>query len=224
MTTHLAMAPPSIRQAAQTARHVPSRPVRRRPGWRRFGWMPLAPAAVTLAVMLSGITSSSYWGDETATISAVSRPLPRLIAMLGHVDVVHGLYYLLIWPIAQVAGTSELVMRLPSAVAMAAAALGIAAIGRRLSSPLAGLLAGLAFAAEPVVSLWGQDARPYAMTVAAAVLASWLLLPVLERPGAARLAAYAASVALLGYLSLTCLLLVAAHAVTVGRAWRTAPD
>ena len=85
--------------------------------------------------MLWGIGARSYWGDEADTVSAVSRSLPQLARLLGHIDAVHGLYYLVLWPVARVGGTSELVTRLPSAVAMAAAAAGVTAIGRRLVSP-----------------------------------------------------------------------------------------
>lgn len=173
------------------------------------------PAVATLGVMLIGITGASYWGDESATIVAISRPLPALWRMLGRIDAVHGLYYVGMWAVAREAGTSEFALRLPSALAMAAAAFGIAAIGWRLRSACTGVLAGLVFACLPVISSWGQNARPYAMVVAAAGLASYLLVLVIERPARGRLAAYGASVALLGYLNLIGLLLVTAHGVTV---------
>ena len=69
--------------------------------------------------------------------------------MLGHVDAVHGLYYLLLWPVTQVAGTGEMATRLPSALAMAAAAFWVAAIARRLVSRRAARCAGLLFAVLP---------------------------------------------------------------------------
>jgi mannosyltransferase len=172
---------------------------------------------VTLAVMVYGLNGASYWRDETATVSATDRSFPQLVRMLGRVDAVHGLYYSVAWAVARVFGTSEIALRLPSAVAMAAAALGVAVIGRRLRSRRTGLLAGLVFAALPEVSLAGQDARSYAMVVAAATLASYLLLNVMERPGVREVAAYALAIAVLGYLNVVGLLLVLAHAVTVGR-------
>jgi mannosyltransferase len=134
-------------------------------------------------MMLWGIDGPSYWRDEGDTVSAVSRSFPQLIGLLGHVDAVHGLYYLLLWPVARVAGTGEIATRLPSALAMAAAALGIAAIARRLASRRAALCAGLLFAALPEVSVQGHDARPYAMITAAAVLASYLLVRRPTTPG-----------------------------------------
>ena len=68
-------------------------------------WL-VAPPAVTLIVGLWGVTARPYWGDEIDTVSAVSRSLPQLARLLGHVDAVHGLYYLLLWPVAQVAAVA----------------------------------------------------------------------------------------------------------------------
>ncbi len=105
--------------------------------------------------MLWGIATPSYWRDESATLSAVSRSVPQLLWMLGRVDAVHGLYYLLMWPVIHFAGSREFDSRLPSAAAMAAAALGVAAIGRRVRSRRAGLYAGQVFAALPLVTVPG---------------------------------------------------------------------
>lgn len=165
--------------------------------------------------MLWGIDGPSYWRDEGDTISAVSRSLPQLSRLLGHVDAVHGLYYLLVWPVAQLAGTGEIATRLPSALAMAAAALGVTTIARRLASRRAARCAGLLFAVLPEVTVQGHDARPYAMVTAAAVLASYLLIRVADDPRAGRLAGYGVSVVLLGYLHLFALLLVPAHALAL---------
>jgi mannosyltransferase len=171
--------------------------------------------AVALAVMLWGLGARPYWGDEADTVSAVSRSVPQLFRLLGHIDAVHGLYYLLLWPVARVAGTGEFATRLPSAVAMAAAAAGVTAIGRRLASRQAGLCAGLMFAVLPTVTVQGHDARPYAMVTAAAVLASYLLLRAVHDPRPRWFAGYGVSLVLLGYAQLFGLLLIPAHAVTL---------
>jgi mannosyltransferase len=178
-------------------------------------WTLIAGSAVTLAMMLWGIGARPYWGDEADTVSAVSRSLPQLFRLLGHIDAVHGLYYLMLWPVARVAGVGEFATRLPSALAMAAAAAGITAIGRRLASRQAGLCAGLMFAVLPTVTGQGHDARPYAMVTAAAVLASYLLVRSAGDPRPRWFAAYGLSLVLLGYLQLFGLLLVPAHAVTL---------
>jgi mannosyltransferase len=219
------MAPPVAEVQAPADLAVPGGVPRRRRGraaWRRLpDWTLIAGPAVTLAMTVWGIGARSYWADEADTVSAVSRSVPQLIRLLGRVDAVHGLYYLLLWPVARVAGTGEFAMRFPSAVAMAAAAAGVTAIARRLAGRRAGLYAGLVFAVLPTVSLQGQDARPYAAVTAAAVLASYLLVRAAGDPRPRWLAGYGLSLMLVGYLQMFGLLLAAAHLVSLaGLAWR----
>ncbi len=189
-------------------------------------WMRVAPSVVTLAVVLCGITGPSYWRDESATLVAVDRPLSGVIRMLGHVDAVHGAYYLIMWPLVRLAGTGELATRLPSALAMAVTAALVGALGRRLVSPAAGLAAGLVFAVLPVVSLYGQDARSYAMVTASGAAASYLLVRLIAAPWSRRgwLAGYAVCLAVMGLLNIFGLLLAAAHGITVSVACIREPD
>jgi mannosyltransferase len=190
----------------------------------------LLPPLIALGLGLWAIAVPSYWRDEAATVAAVSRPLASLPAMLGHVDAVHGTYYLVMWPLARLFGTGELLMRLPSAVATAIAAAVVAGIGRRLVSSWAGLAAGSLFAVLPMVSLYAQTARSYAMVIAAASVASWLLSGMLEHEptrGSSqswRFAAYAVSLTLLGALNIFGLLLIPAHGLTVAVHWQRGRD
>ncbi len=179
-------------------------------------WLATGPPLLTLVVTLWGITGPSYWRDEAATLAATGRPFGRMIAMLGNVDAVHGVYDTLMWPVVRVFGTGELATRLPSALAMTAATSGVVAIGQRLVTRPAGLVAGVVFAVLPEVSWFAQDARSYALVTALAVAASYLLLRVLDSGGQRRwLLAYAAGLAALGSLNIFSLLLVPAHALTM---------
>ncbi len=181
-------------------------------------WARWLPPAVAFLVSLWGITAPSFWRDEAATIAAIKRPLGDLIRMLASVDAVHGAYYLMMWPIAHVLGTGALVLRLPSAVAVAVGAAAVAATGRRLISPWAGLSAGLIFAVLPVVSRYGQEVRSYAMVMAVAAISSYLLVRILgAEPARERrwIIWYGVSVAVLGILNIFGLLLVPAHAITI---------
>ncbi len=190
-------------------------------------WLPLLPAAVTLLAGLYRISGPSFSKDETATLAAVHRSFPQLIRLLGHVDVVHGAYYVLIWVVVRVlGGSSELIVRLPSALAMAAAAYVITLLGRRLVSGWAGLAAGLTFAILPSVSSYAQDAREGALLAALAATASYCLLRAADAGPAARrrrgwLAGYGVALALLGFGNLFALLLVVSHALTLWL-WRRA--
>ncbi len=183
-------------------------------------WPPACTVLVTLAVTLWKIQAPSFWRDEGATQSATQRSFPELIAMLGHVDAVHGAYYVLMWLEVRLAGHSELALRLPSALAMATAAALITVTGRRLVSRRAGLAAGLTFAALPAVSWFAQDARPFAMETAAGAAASYFLVRLAGDDGRRRWAYwYAASLVALGLANVFGLLLIPAHAATLA-AWR----
>ena len=175
------------------------------------------PSLVMLVVGLWRISGPSFWRDEAATMSAIRRPLPVLWQMLGTTDVVHSTYYLLMWPLVRMLGTSELGARLPSVVAVAAAAGGVAAIGRRLASERTGLAAGLTFALLPVASRYGQEARSYALVMALAVLASYLLVRTIDMETSSRFwwLAYSATLAAMGWMNLMSLLIVPAHAITL---------
>jgi mannosyltransferase len=181
-------------------------------------WMRALPPVVTMLVMLAGITVPSYWRDEAATLAAVQRPFGDMIRMLGNVDAVHGAYYFLAWVIVRLFGSGELALRLPSAIAMALAAGFVAALGRRIVSPQAGLAAGILFALVPDITLYGTDARSYALVTAMAAVASYVLVRALGAGhGHQRRwwVGYGVSVAVLGILNIFGLLLVAAHAVTM---------
>jgi mannosyltransferase len=187
-------------------------------------WMRVLPPVVMLAMALWRITGPSYWRDEAATLTATARPFGELLRMLGHVDAVHGVYYMIIWVVVRAGGTGELATRLPSAVAMACAAAAVAALGRRLVSPGAGLAAGLLFAVLPQISFYAQDARDYALVTALAATASYLLVRALTAAGRriGWLTGYGACLGVMGDLNVFSLLLVGAHAVTVALAWRRA--
>ena len=166
---------------------------------------------------------NSMGNDEVATRWAALLPLRELAHLLSKVDAVHGLYYLLMH--AWVAlGSSPVLLRIPSVIAMTVAAVLMVIIGRRLTgSGWAGLFAGLIMTATPSISFYAQTARSYAMVLACVVGATLVLVHALDAEAtgapAARLArwwlAYGALVTLGGYLNELSLLVLSAHAVTV---------
>ncbi|MFI6599605.1 glycosyltransferase family 39 protein [Nonomuraea sp. NPDC050536] len=180
-------------------------------------WRGVPPLAA-LGVGLAGVTVPSFWRDESVSAAAARMPWDRLWRLLGSMDAVHGLYYLLLRPLVAVFGVGEVVLRLPSVLAMAATAYGVCRIGERLAALRVGIVAGLAYALLPIVSRYGQEARSYALVSAVAVLATWLLLDLVEGGGWRVCLAYGGSLALLGWLHLYALLLVPSHLATV--LWR----
>ena len=174
-----------------------------------------APVVVTAALGLFEIGVPQLWRDELASWSAASRTLPQLWAMVHNIDAVLGVYYLGLHLWMAVFGQSATAMRLPSVIAMAAAAAMVALIGQRLGGRLAGLASGLVFAVIPSVSRFGQEARPYAFAMFFAALATLLFLRAMERPGWSRWLVYAVALAAAGVANLIAVCVAGGHLLVV---------
>jgi mannosyltransferase len=198
----------------------------------RWDWLVIAvPAAACFVVGGYEIGGPSLWRDEAYTKDAIGRPAGQILAMLGHMDAVHGAYYLVMHVIAAAAGTSATALRFPSLCAMVVAAAFTAAAGRRaaaLAHPpgaapgrwggtpaLTGLLSGLVFATAPYMTYYAQMARSYAIVTMFAAIASYLLLRAHPDGRWRWWLAYGAAVALAGLFNIFALLLVAAHGLTL---------
>lgn len=207
---------------------APSRPLRR--GARRQDWRRRLPGLA--CVLVPGITallvtgyqagSVSLWRDEAYAIEAARRSPGQIFVLLRHTDAVNSAYYFFLHPFIAVGGASATTVRLPSVLAMAVAAAVTAAAGRRLAQlaalpgpALTGGIAGLFFAAAPMVTRYGQEARSYALVTMMAAIASYLLVRALTDPRWRWWAAYGGAVALAGLFNLFSLLLVAAHGLTL---------
>jgi mannosyltransferase len=173
------------------------------------------PLVVTAALGLFEIGGPQLWRDELASWSAASRTLPQLWAMVHNIDAVLGIYYFGLHLWMAVFGDSATALRIPSVIAMAAAAGVVALIGRRLGGGLAGLASGLVFALIPSVSRYAQEARPYAFAMFFAALATLMFLRAMERPHWSRWAIYAVVLAAVGAANLVALCVCAGHLIIV---------
>jgi mannosyltransferase len=154
------------------------------PRSRRRGRL-LDPLAVALlAAVVSGAAASrpSLWFDEGATISAsASRSLPELWRLLGHIDAVHGLYYLLMQGWFAIFPPTEFWSRVPSCLAVGAAAAGVVVFTKQFSPRTSAACAGVVFAILPKVTWAGIEARSYAFTAVAAVWLTVLVVTAIRR-------------------------------------------
>jgi mannosyltransferase len=145
----------------------------------------LDPLAVAvLAAVISGAAASrpSLWFDEGATISAsASRSLSELWRLLGHIDAVHGLYYLLMHGWFAVFPPTEFWSRVPSALAVGVAAAGVVVFTKQFSPRSVAVCAGVVFAILPRVTWAGIEARSYAFAAAAGVWLTVLLVASIRR-------------------------------------------
>ncbi|WNF31248.1 glycosyltransferase family 39 protein [Streptomyces sp. C11-1] len=175
------------------------------------------PALWTLALGLWGLSrQDSVWRDEAATWQVARRSTADIWSMLGNIDVVHGLYYLLMHGLFELFGPSTAVLRLPSVLAMTLAAACVAALGHRLAGAWAGLGGGLALGLLPAVQFYLQEGRPYALVAAGAGISTLLLVTLLEGRGrAVHWVAYGGTVALGGLLNWLSLMILPAHLATL---------
>ncbi|AVV42327.1 hypothetical protein C6376_13725 [Streptomyces sp. P3] len=164
------------------ARAAQNRPVvctRSRPTSRTEVLAVAVPVAVMLAVGLWGLDRGGMWRDEAVTFQVARRTVPQIWRLLHGVDAVHGLYYLVMHAVLAVR-PGEVVLRLPSVCAAAAAAGLVAALGVRLARPRVGLWAGLLYAVTPLAGHYAQEGRSYALVAAGAAGATLLLVRALD--------------------------------------------
>src|ERR1700741_5559573 len=126
---------------------------------------PLTVGVWATAISLGGAARPSFWYDEAATISAsYSRSLGQLWRMLGNVDAVHGLYYLLMHGWFQIFPPTEFWSRAPSGLAIGGAAAGVVVLGKQFSSRTVAVSSGILCAILPRATWAGIEARPDAFS------------------------------------------------------------
>lgn len=189
---------------------------------RRRVLLPLAAFAFALVTLVPAFWVPSLWTDEAATASAVRRSWPELFFMLGKVDAVHGLYYMLMKSWTDLVGVSGLSLRAPSLLAGACAAAAMAVAARRLEGPMSGAAAAAVLILLPRFQFAATDARSYALTMLGSALCVAALAGV-RRSGRWRdVAGFGAALAVSTGLSFYCILLapVALLAAAVDRRLR----
>ena len=173
-------------------------------------------AIAVLAAVISGAWACrpSLWFDEGATISAsASRTLPELWKLLGHIDAVHGLYYLLMHGWFAIFPPTEFWSRVPSALAIGAAAAGVTVFTKQFVPGRAtAVCAGVVFAILPRTTWAGIEARSYAFAAAAAIWLTVLLVTAVRRNRPRLWVCYALALMLSILLNLNLVLLVLVYA------------
>jgi mannosyltransferase len=173
---------------------------------------PLIVGVLAAAVSLGGASRPSFWYDEAATISAsYSRSLGDLWQMLSNVDAVHGLYYLLMHGWFQIFPPTEFWSRAPSGLAIGGAAAGLVVLGRRFSSRTVAVASGVVCAILPRATWAGIEARPYALSMMAAVWLTVLLVYAARRDNAWAWLLYGIVLAVSTLLDVYLVLLFFAH-------------
>ena len=185
---------------------------------------PLVVGVFAAVVSLGGAGRPSFWYDEAATISAsYSRSLGQLWHMLSNVDAVHGLYYVLMHGWFQIFPPTEFWSRAPSGLAVGGAAAGLVVLGKQFSSRTVAVASGLVCAILPRSTWAGIEARPYAVSMMAAVWLTVLLVYAARCDNAWVWLSYGIAQAISIVLDTYLVLLLLAHFafICTFRGWRT---
>lgn len=190
---------------------------------RHRAFAPLSVGIVASLISLVAITTPSLWYDEAATITATTRSWPQLWDMLQTVDAVHAVYYFFMHAVFDVVGYSPLALRLPSALAVGAAAALIVLLCREFRRPNLGVIAGLVFGILPRTIWMGGEGRSFAISTALAVLVTLLLVRALAAPSRRAWIVYGVVVIVSCLAFVYVALVIVGHAVTVALWWYRRP-
>jgi mannosyltransferase len=166
-------------------------------------------------VCAAGAARPSLWFDEAATISASTRSVPDLWGLVHHIDAVHGLYYLVMHGWFSVFPATEFWSRLSSCLAVGIAAAGVVVVAKQFSTRTVAVCAGVVFTILPRVTWAGIEARSYALTTAAAVWLTVLVVAAARRNAAPLWPLYGLALVVSTLLNVFVVLMVLVHAVVV---------
>lgn len=166
---------------------------------------------VAAACVVPGLGGRQLWRDEHATWWASTISWHDLGRLIGSIDVVIAPYYAAMHLWIDIAGDSAAMLRLPEALAMAVSAGLVGLLGRRMFAVRTGVLAGLLFAVVPMITRYGQEARPYAFATMFALLATLWLIRALDKPSLRNWTLYGLAIAATGFSHLVAMAVLAGH-------------
>lgn len=181
---------------------------------------PTARPSVLLGVLAGAVVirlwvlplGSSLWLDECGTAWVTAGRFGEILerARLFPQSLP---YAAIVWGMRALFGSSEIVLRLPSLLAMLAAAWCLFRLGRALVDRETGLLAAGIFLLFPEIEFAAGDARPYALGVLAAIGALWALVRWLDRGRAGDAVVYVLLAGATVYFHYLFATMLVAHAV-----------
>ncbi len=168
---------PSSPRDEPASRSVPGRSS---PGAAGWAWWGVAGAALLAAAVATfGLGRNPLWHDEVFTAVVSTRPMSLLLTILAKREGNMPLYYLLMHGWVQ-GGTDVAWLRLPSALAAAAAVPVTALVARRAFNDRVAVAAALLLALNAFSLTYARQARTYAFTMLLVAATTLLLLRAVE--------------------------------------------
>ncbi len=171
---------PSSRRDEPGSRSVPAVPGRSSSGAAGWVWWGVAGAALLAAAVATfGLGRNPLSHDEVFTAVVSTRPMSLLLTILAKREGNMPLYYLLMHGWVQ-GGTDVAWLRLPSALAAAAAVPVTALVARRAFNDRVAVAAALLLALNAFSLTYARQARTYAFTMLLVAATTLLLLRAVE--------------------------------------------
>ncbi|MDQ2785766.1 MAG: glycosyltransferase family 39 protein [Chloroflexota bacterium] len=200
-------------------------PPRARGGWERLRGEAIPLILLAFLTLLGGLMrryhlgQQGLWFDEADLVMRARQPLPALLRNVVNPGENGPLYTLGMAAWIKVLGTSEVAVRLPSAIAGTLAIPALYGLGRALRGPRLGVIAAALLTISPYAHWYAQDAKMYSLLVLLTIVTTWVLLAAIRRGGPAWIAYGVIAAVTLG-IHATFLLVLAAHAVIAVGLWR----
>jgi mannosyltransferase len=163
---------------------------------RRHWWILAGIVLVGALLRFPTAGEQSFWFDEATTWQIVAHGLGHVLHQVSQTESTPPLYYVLLWCWSRVFGLGDAGLRSLSAVFGTATIVVMWAIGRRVASERAGLIAALLTAANPLLVWYSQEARAYALLLLMSAVSLLALVRALSSPSRGRVLAWGASAAL----------------------------
>lgn len=183
---------------------------------RPQAWLMVLPGLLCGALGLLFLGEKSVWLDESVSATLAQLDWPTLADVLVGREANMALYHLLLKGWTTIFGVSEFAIRSLSVLCAAGAACAVSALSARMFGARTAWISGMLFAANPVVLVFGQTARGYALCLLLVVVAELLFLHALQHGRRRAWLGYAVVAALAIYASLMVVLLPLANVVTAG--------
>ncbi len=138
----------------------------------------------TAAILIGSFQSEvpSLWGDEIASLLSAKRSIPSLFEhVLGVVDAVHAVYYMLLHFWISAFGSTPFALRFLSAIFVGLAVAGTVCLAKLLTNNRVAFLTGLVALFLPRLTQIATEARSYAMSAALVTWLTVLLIWLLKR-------------------------------------------